>query len=120
MYFRTFLSAAAAAALLVSASAMGQGYRWLDTSPVRFFTDADWEILRSTARKTLDNGADGTEASWSNPDTDASGSIKVLSTYQENGLRCRKTQITNQARGLAGSGIFRLCKVADGTWKISP
>ncbi len=77
-------------------------------------------MLRATAREVLDNGADGTEASWSNPATENSGSIKVLNTYEENGLRCRRTEFSNHARGLSGSGIHRLCKVADGTWKIAP
>lgn len=119
MHYRTLLSAAAAAAIFASATATAQGYRWLDTSPVRFFTDEDWEMLRATAREALDNGADGTEVSWKNADTDVSGTIMVMNTYEENGLRCRKTKFLNHARGLTGGGIYRLCKVADGKWKIS-
>lgn len=114
-----FLTAAIAAAL-VTVSAQGQGYRWLDTSPIKFFSDEDWELMRSTARKTLDNSRDGTTANWSNPETDASGSITVISTYEEDGRRCRKTKFYNSARGLTGSGIFRLCRIEDGTWKIAP
>ena len=110
----------AAVAIFVSATARSQTYRWLDTSPIKFFTDQDWEIMRSTARRTLDDAKDGTTANWSNPETEASGSITVISTYEEEGRRCRKTKFFNSARGLTGSGIFRLCKVEDGTWKIAP
>jgi hypothetical protein len=116
----SFLTAVSLAALVVSASAFGQGYRWLDTSPIQHFTDEDWTLLRSTARDVLDNGADGSEDSWENSDSGASGSIKVLNTYEKDGLRCRRTYFANSAGGFHGTGIFNLCKVADGTWKIAP
>ena len=111
---------AAVIAAFASVPVSGQGYRWLDTSPIKFFSDEDWELMRSTARKTLDDARDGTTANWSNPETDASGSITVISTYEEDGRRCRKTKFYNSVRGLTGSGIFRLCRIEDGTWKIAP
>ena len=111
---------AATVGILISASAQSQTYKWLDTSPIKFFTDQDWELMRSTARRTLDKADDGTTAAWSNPETEASGSITVINTYEEEGRRCRKTKFFNSARGLTGTGIFRLCKVEDGTWKIAP
>lgn len=120
MYLRTVHIAVSLAAILLSASAFAQGYRWLDTSPVAHFNDEDWTMLRSTARAVLDNGADGTEDSWRNPDSGSYGSIKVLNTYEQNGLRCRRTYFSNSAGGFHGTGIFNLCKVADGTWKIAP
>ena len=111
---------AAAIVMFISASAQSQAYRWMDTSPLKFFTDQDWDLMRSTARRTLDNADDGTTATWSNPETGASGSITVINTYEEEGRRCRKTKFFNSARGLTGTGIFRLCKVEDGTWKVAP
>jgi surface antigen len=112
--------AATLAAVLVSTSAFAQGFRWLDTSPVAHFNDEDWDMLRSTARPLLDNGADGSEDSWKNPDSGSYGSIKVLNTFQKDGLRCRRTYFSNSAGGFHGTGIFNLCKVADGSWKIAP
>ncbi len=120
MYPRTVFLAVSLAAILLSTAAFAQGYRWLDTSPAAHFNDEDWTMLRSTARELLDNGADGTEDSWENPASGSSGSIKVLNTYQQNGLRCRRTYFSNSAGGFHGSGIFSLCKVADGSWKIAP
>ena len=91
------LVAAAFAAALIHTTAAAQGYGWLDTSPVRFFTDGDWEVLRGTARNALDNAADGTTASWKNPETDATGSVTVLNTYEEDGRKCRRTKFFNSA-----------------------
>lgn len=107
-------------AIFLSVPVQSQTYKWLDTSPIKFFTDQDWEIMRSTARQTLDGADDGTTATWSNPETEASGSITVINTYEEEGRRCRRTKFFNSARGLTGSGIFRLCKIEDGSWKIAP
>lgn len=76
--------------------------------------------MRSTTREVLDNGADGTQKTWENPDSGASGTIKVLNTYEQNGLRCRRTHFSNSAGGFDGAGTFNLCKVADGSWKIAP
>lgn len=120
MHRFSFLFAVTLAATLMPAAATGQGYRWLDTSPAAHFTDEDWTMLRSTAREVLDNAADGTEDSWKNPDSGASGTIKVLNTYEQEGLRCRRTYFANSAGGFHGTGIFNLCKVADGSWKIAP
>ena len=120
MHPRTALIAATVAAALIQTPAFAQGYRWLDTSPVRHFTDEDWSLLRSTAREVLDNGADGSEDSWENPDSGSSGSIKVLSSFQQDGLHCRRAHFSNSAGGFHGSGIFNLRRVADGSWKIAP
>lgn len=120
MYSRLVVIAASLTAVLVSSSALPQGYRWLDTSPVAHFSDKDWSMLRSTARPLLDDGADGSQASWENTDSGSYGSIKVLNTFQKDGRRCRRTYFSNSAAGFHGTGIFNLCKVADGSWKIAP
>jgi surface antigen len=113
------LLAAALATLPAAASAAGQ-FGWLRASPLSVFTEVDWEMLRKNARGTLDESPDGTTSSWENPDTGHSGSVTVLSTYEEDGRRCRKAKFTNEARGMTGIQTHRLCKVADGTWKIAP
>lgn len=107
--------------VLAPASAQGGGqYGWLRASPLSVFTEVDWEMMRKNARGALDNGADGSTASWQNPDTGHSGSVSVLSSYEEDGRRCRKAKFTNEARGMIGIQTHRLCKVDDGTWKIAP
>jgi surface antigen len=119
MSHRTVLVAAAIGVSLLSAPVFGQGFNWLSNAPVRHFTDKDWEILRSTMRETLDNGANGSKVTWRNPDTGNHGTIEPLDTYVQNGLRCRRTAIANYAGGLSGQGVHSLCKAEDGDWKIS-
>lgn len=111
------------ALLLLPAVSMAEGggmYGWLRASPVQVFTQEDWEMLRKTARETLDDAPDGTNATWRNDDTGHSGSTMVISTYEEDGRRCRKATFTNEARGMKGVQTHRLCKANDGTWKVTP
>ena len=108
---------------LAPAIASGQGggqFGWLRASPVSLFTPTDWEILRRNARDALDDAEDGTTASWQNPDTGHSGSVTVVSTFEEDGRRCRKATFRNEARGMKGEQTHRLCKVEDNSWKIVP
>ena len=44
----------------------------------------------------------------------------MMTTFQENGLRCRKAKFTNEARGMVSIQTHSLCKADDGTWKIAP
>ena len=105
--------------VLFSGNVSALNFGWLDTSPLRYFADSDWVLLRSTMQKALDSGTDGDTAKWHNPDTEAAGSIKLINSYQEEGKHCRKVEIANSARGLHDGGIFRLCKIGD-TWKVAP
>ena len=76
--------------------------------------------MRGTMREVLDNGEDGAQDSWKNPDSGASGTIKVFNTFEQNGLRCRRASFSNSAGGFEQTSTYNLCKVADGTWKFAP
>ncbi len=106
--------------VFLSGNVSALNFGWLDTSPLRYFDDRDWDLFRGAMQKALDSGTDGETASWHNPDSDAKGSIKLINSYQEESKQCRKVEISNAARGLTGGGIFRLCKTPGETWKISP
>lgn len=117
---QVFLISAALATLLIANSVNAVGQHWLDGAPVQFFNDEDWELLRTSMSHTLDNAPDGTTAEWKNPETGHAGSITVIDTNEVNGNQCRKTKFFNSAGGVTGSNVYRLCKVEDGTWKLSP
>jgi surface antigen len=102
------------------ASVDAQGYQWLDQSPISFFDDEDWELLRSTSREALEEGEVGETDGWHNEKTGASGTITVLETSEHEGMQCRRAKFFNSAGGVTGTGVFRMCKTADGTWKIAP
>lgn len=93
--------------------------RWLQYSPVRYFTDKDWDMMKEAARQMLDSGKDGDSATWKNPESGNQGSLKALSTIETGGATCREAEITNQAKKRSGTSRFTFCRQADGTWKIS-
>ncbi|QYZ64875.1 MAG: hypothetical protein OI74_11965 [Gammaproteobacteria bacterium (ex Lamellibrachia satsuma)] len=93
--------------------------RWLQYSPVRYFTDKDWDMMKETARELFNSGKDGDSAAWENPESGNQGSLKALSTMEKGGTTCREAEITNQAGKRSGTSRFTFCRQADGTWKIS-
>ena len=75
----------------------------------RQFTDRDWEMMQETTRTALDNAPDGETVSWSNSDSGASGTIRPLETYDMDGMRCRRTELSNSAGdypATANSGLL--------------
>lgn len=68
----------------------------------------------------LNNGSDGETAKWANDAPGAEGSIQVLNTYEEDGRTCRRIKFHNSARNTTGSGLYRVCRIEDGTWKLAP
>lgn len=104
----------------VSQIAEAQRFRWLDTSPIRAFTDGDWAVVRAVTRDALDNGEQGETFSWYNEATGASGSLTLREDSEHDGLKCRSAKFYNSADGLTGTSIHRLCRIADGSWRIAP
>jgi len=92
--------------------------RWLNNSPVRHFTDADWQMAKAAMRDALESSADGDTVSWENPETGTHGSVTPQTTETRNGMTCRQAKISNHARHLDGGGTFLFCRRADGSWGI--
>lgn len=92
---------------------------FLQDGPAGKFTDRDWQMMQETTRTALDGAPDGEAVSWSNSESGASGTIRPLETYDMDGMRCRRAELFNSARGLSGSSQFDYCQQADGAWKIA-
>ncbi len=92
--------------------------RWLTYSPVRYFTDQDWEIAKSTARTALNEGKDGVTSFWENPESKNHGALTPLSTTMKDGTTCRNLKIENHANGSSGMATYEFCKKPDGTWGV--
>jgi surface antigen len=110
------LLAMLACVLVTEASLASANLRWLDYSPVRHFTDKDWELARAAAHDALENAADGTAVEWENPESGAHGSMTPLTTNDRNGRTCRDLKIRNHAAKLDGGGTYEFCRQDDGTW----
>jgi surface antigen len=111
------LAVAALGGLIFAEAALASAnLRWLNYSPVRYFTDQDWALARSAAKNALDSAKDGETVEWNNPDSGAHGSLTPVSSTQRNGKTCRDLEIRNHANRLDGGGTFEFCEQGDGSW----
>jgi len=101
---------------LQSAGAYNLGF--LNNSPVRYFTDQDWELSTAAIRKALNETKDGDTVSWENPKTKYSGTVTPTQTETRDAVTCRRLQIVNNAKGRTGSSRYRFCQKPDGTWAV--
>jgi surface antigen len=97
----------------------GSGLRWLDNAPARHYSEADWAALSAGANRALDEAADGETLTWSNPDSDAHGTLTPLSTWQQDGMQCRAMRVVNHAGKLQAQSTYDYCRRADGTWGLA-
>jgi surface antigen len=92
--------------------------KWLEFSPVKYFTEKDWELLRHAARTALNDKANGESVKWRNEQSGHSGSLTPISRLEVDGMPCRDLMIRNFAGGVNGGGTYRLCRMQDGDWKL--
>jgi surface antigen len=93
--------------------------RFLKETPIGKFSKEDLSMMQETARKALSEAPDGTLVEWSNPKTGSSGTIKPLDTFQQQGLKCRRAEVTNRYKTLLGGTTLVACEVKKGEWKYS-
>jgi hypothetical protein len=104
---------------LASALHAQSNLNFLSRSAVGSFTSQEWSILRATVRQALDDGEQGEEIGWHNDATGASGTITLLEGSELNGMSCRRTRFFNSAGGVTGTSTHRLCKTANGEWRLA-
>jgi surface antigen len=94
-------------------------WSWMRDAALTEFTDSDWAILKTEARRVLEDEPDGKRVDWRNPETGNSGSIRAVASLSFNRQPCRKVafrQVT--AKGTKGQGVYHLCRQNDATWKF--
>jgi hypothetical protein len=92
--------------------------RFLKHSPVRHFTEQDWEMANAATRQALRESKDGETVAWENPESQSSGTITPLETKSQNGATCRILKIENRAKGLSASSTYPFCQKPDGSWAL--
>ena len=115
---RRITNTVALAAFLIHGSAGAVNLFWLDTAPVRHFSDKDWEMATRAADEALASRKDGETVAWKNAESGHSGEVMVTRTLQRDGRSCRNLAIENRAGGKSGSSEFLFCVQPDGQWKI--
>ena len=103
--------------LILSSNLYAVNMQYLRYSPVTEFTPEDFSMLQNSGVKALNDNVDGKTNSWTNPETNHSGSITPLNSSVIDGMQCRKTKITNQTETNKGEVVFTFCKVK-GRWKV--
>jgi surface antigen len=85
--------------------------------PLSHLTKSDIEIARPEIRAALEETPDGHTRTWSNPKTNASGTVTPVKTFTTKGMRCRSVEFTSFIGGERGQSKWDFCKTKDG-WKI--
>ncbi len=104
--------------LLFSSGVLGVNLKALEYSPVRYFTEEDWTLARSTASQALSEGESGKSYRWDNERSGSYGSLSPISDEIVDGRRCRDLVIRNFAGGVNGGGTYRFCQMEEGSWKV--
>jgi hypothetical protein len=94
---------------------------FLKDAPITRFKGADLEMFQSNLKGALEQTADGDIRRWENPKTGSFGEVAIISSFMHDDKRCRRTRISNRARGYAEAktdAVF--CRQADGQWKVLP
>jgi surface antigen len=109
--------------LLVASSTLpsaghASNMRFLEFSPSAFFTEKDWELLRSAARDLLNNHKDGESVSWKNDDNGFNGKLTAIESFRDFGTTCRRIKVFSDAIQVSATRIVNLCRNKEGVWKV--
>jgi surface antigen len=84
-------------------------------------TREDLDIMRQTVNQQIHGKPVGTVASWTNPSSNNSGTIKLLKKFTARNMRCETIGYTlvTTAGGVSPEHYeFNSCLQPDGSWKI--
>lgn len=82
--------------------------------------DQDRRTAAMTTEHALETMPSGQTAVWRNPDSDSSGTVTPMRTYQESpgGDYCREYAQTVTIGGQQQRGFGTACRQPDGTWRV--
>ena len=105
-------------ALLGAAPAVAQ-YQFLDNSVLAVMTTQAIEDLRQAVRQALEKEPDGHTVAWSNPASDAFGTVTPVRSYQgKQGLPCRTVELYTKAKDRDSRARWEFCK-SGARWGIA-
>jgi len=83
--------------------------------------DSEQQAMSETFQYTLENNRTNEASAWVNPDTERSGSVVPVRTYQNSaGLYCREFVTTVLIGGTEEPAYGTACRQPDGAWLIVP
>jgi hypothetical protein len=118
----TLLPIAAVALLPASGDAFGQIGLTYDFGDIPALTQSDLAIMRKLVREGLAGKPDGTTLSWSNPESQNSGTVELLQAFSSQGRDCRRVRYVVKPgpndEADVDSYVLTNCRRADGKWRI--
>lgn len=118
MHLRLSVLVLVFASIAVPLTVQASNMRFLEFSPSAFFTEKDWELLRTVAQDLLDNHKDGESMSWKNEESGYNGKLTVLNTYEDFSTTCRRLKVFSDAIEVSATRLVNMCKNKEGVWKI--
>ena len=115
---RACIAGCAAALALACLPAAAINEMFAKDAPIANMTAQDLDAWNAALRDALDRGHDGESFDWKNAGTSASGTIRLLETFERGGLRCRGVALSNTVRGATSRTAWNLCKTPEG-WKFA-
>lgn len=95
-------------------------YWFLDRLSASDLVPADWELLRQNILLALYELGDGESVGWTEPESEHSGSVRVISTVKAGDGTCRKLRVSVDVDAGSDDGIFELCRTgATGFWRLT-
>ncbi|MEO7387482.1 MAG: hypothetical protein ABIX37_11145 [Gammaproteobacteria bacterium] len=95
-------------------------YWFLDRLSAKDLVPADWELLNQNIRLALYELGDGESVGWSEPVSDHSGSVRVVSTVTAGDTTCRKVRVSVDVDAGSDDGVFELCRKGQtGFWLLT-
>jgi surface antigen len=84
-------------------------------------TQQDLDTIRQTVNQQIHGKPVAATASWSNPSSQNSGTIKLLKKFSARNMRCEEIGYTLMTAAMAASPehyVLDSCLQPDGSWKI--
>jgi hypothetical protein len=95
-------------------------YWFLDRLGASDLVPADWALLRQNIQLALYELTDGESVGWTEPVSEHSGSVRVVSTVTEGERTCRRLRVSVDADAGSDDGIFELCRSgSNGFWQLT-
>ena len=94
-------------------------YWFLDRIGATGMVAADWELLRQNIQLALYDLSDGESVGWTEPVSEHSGSVRVISTVTEGARTCRKLRVSVDVDAVSDDGVFELCRSGAGFWQLT-
>jgi surface antigen len=94
-------------------------YWFLDRLSASDLVPADWELLRQNINLALYELGDGESVGWTEPASEHSGSVRIISSVTAGDRVCRQLRISVDVDAGSDDGRFEFCRTGNsGFWRL--